>query len=303
MRHRRSGQSTGTLGDPRHPFLRNHPYGPAGHVPLCEHRAHVRHVFRRGHQQHTFLGFGQHDLVAGHALLPTMHPVDVQRESSLASGHRLHGGAGQAGRAQVLQRAHLARAQRLQARLNQHLFQERVAHLHRGAEFLFFLKGTGCQARRAVNAVPPGAGPDEQQNVAGGVRGGAGQFLDRRDAHAHGVDQRVLRVGLVEIDFTSYVGHPDAVSVPADPVHHAAQQSAIGRLLRRPEAQGVEQRNRSGAHGQDVPHDAADAGSCALQRLHRGRVVVGFHLENHRQTVADVYRPGVLGAGLRQRAG
>ena len=41
-----------------------------------------------------------------------MYLADVQRKPALSPGYRFHGGAGQAGRAQVLQRAHFARRRR-----------------------------------------------------------------------------------------------------------------------------------------------------------------------------------------------
>ena len=153
-----------------------------------------------------------------------------------------------------------------------------------------------------MNAVPPGAGARQEQHVAGSVRRRAGQVVDAGDADAHCIDQRVLGVGFVEVDFAGYVGDADAIAVPSDAVHHATQQAAVGGFVGRPEAQRVEQGDGSRPHGQDVPHNAADAGSRALQWLHRRRMVVGFHLEYHRQPVSDVNRPGVFRAGLGQGA-
>ena len=46
------------------------------------------------------------------------------------------------------------------------------------------------------------------------------------------------------------------------------------------EAQGVEVGDRPRAHGEDVAHDAADAGRRALVGLDVGRVVVALHLED-----------------------
>ncbi len=60
------------------------------------------------------------------------------------------------------------------------------------------------------------------------------------------------------------------------------------------EAQGVEQGDRAGAHGEDVAHDAADAGRRALVGLDERRVVVRFHLEDARLAVVDIDDAGVL---------
>ena len=74
-----------------------------------------------------------------------------------------------------------------------------------------------------MDSVAAGARAGQQQDVPGAVGGGAGQVLDARDADAHGVDQRVLRIAVVEVDFAGHVGNADAVSIPADAVHHAFQ--------------------------------------------------------------------------------
>ena len=302
MLHGRGGQCFGTVGNPRRPLLGHRADHVAGYVPLVENGANFRHVLRRGYQQHPLLRLRQHHLVAGHSRLAAMHPVNVQYETTSAASDGFHRRAGEAGRAQILQRADFACGQGLQARFNQRLFQKGIAHLHRGAQLLLFLKGAGRQPGRAVNPVPSGAGAHQKQRVAGGVRRRAGQVVNAGDADAHRVDQRILRIGFVKVDFAGYVGNADAVAVPADAVHDAAQQPAVGRVVRRPEAQRVQQRNRPRAHSQYIPHDAADAGGCALQRLHRRRVVVGFDLEHHGQAVADVDCAGVFRAGLRQGA-
>jgi hypothetical protein len=52
--------------------------------------------------------------------------------------------------------------------------------------------------------------------------------------------------------------------------------------------------DRAGAHGEDVAHDAADAGGGALERLDRARVVVRLDLERDGEAVADVDDAGVF---------
>src|SRR5579859_2672099 len=61
-----------------------------------------------------------------------------------------------------------------------------------------------------------------------------------------------------------------------------------------PEAQRVDRTNRPGAHGEDVAHDAADAGGRALKRLDRARMVVRLDLEGDGQAIADVNDAGVF---------
>ena len=64
---------------------------------FSKHVANGWHVVLRGDQQHALLGFGQHDLVAGHALFPAMNLIYVKGETSAAPGYGFNGGAGQAG--------------------------------------------------------------------------------------------------------------------------------------------------------------------------------------------------------------
>ena len=64
------------------------------------------------------------------------------------------------------------------------------------------------------------------------------------------------------------------------------------------EAQPVEQRDRSRAHRRDVAQDPADAGRGALERLHRGGVVVALDLEGDGEPVAEVEHAGVLAGAL-----
>ena len=109
-----------------------------------------------------------------------------------------------------------------------------------------------------------------------------------------------MGVGSIEVNFARDVGYADAVPVPGDAAHHSLKQAPTLGVVRRAEPEGVQQRDGPGAHGQDVAHYAAHASGGALQRFHRGRVVMGFDLENHRQAVADVHRPGSLSSGEGQ---
>ena len=64
------------------------------------------------------------------------------------------------------------------------------------------------------------------------------------------------------------------------------------------EAQRVQDRDRPGAHREDVAQDPADAGGRALVRLDEGRVIVRLHLERDRETAADVHDARVFAGAL-----
>ena len=79
-----------------------------------------------------------------------------------------------------------------------------------------------------------------------------------------------------------------------------AVAGAVIRVIGGAETQRIKQRHRAGAHRQNIAHNAADAGSRPLKRLHRRRVVMRLHLEHHRQPVAKIHRAGVFRPGRRQ---
>jgi hypothetical protein len=65
------------------------------------------------------------------------------------------------------------------------------------------------------------------------------------------------------------------------------------------ETESVEERNRSGAHRDDVAQDPADTCRRALERLDRRGVVVALDLERDRETVAQVEDARVLARALQ----
>ena len=232
-----------------------------------------------------------------------MYLGQVQLDAPPRPRRRLDGRAGEPGGPQVLNGGNRAGVQGFETGLDQHFLQKRVADLHCGAQLHLFLEGAGREAGGAVDAVAARFRPHQQQHTANFPGRGRGDSVFGDQAHAHGVDQRIVGVGRVEIDLAAHVGHPNTIAVPRDAADHAIEQVAVVGFVERSEAQGVQQRDGPRSHRQDVPHDAADAGGGALQRLHRRGVVVGLHLEHHGQPVADVHHAGVLGPGLRQDPG
>ena len=136
-----------------------------------------------------------------------------------------------------------------------------------------------------MDAVAAGVGAHQQQNAARHSRRGRGQpvFADQPDAH--GINQRIAGVGLIEIDLATDVRHADAVSVPRYATHDAAEKvavcCAVYGVIKRSEAQGIEQRDGARAHGQDIPHNASDTRGRPLEGLHGRGMVVRLHLEHH----------------------
>ena len=86
-----------------------------------------------GHQQHAFLRFAQHDLVRGHAGFALRHQVEFDFQANAAPPAHLASGAGQPGRAHILNADDGAGLHGFQTGFEQQLFQEWIADLHVGA--------------------------------------------------------------------------------------------------------------------------------------------------------------------------
>ena len=201
---------------------------------------------------------------------------------------------GEPGGAAVLQRLDEPALDELERDLDQPLAGERVADLHRRALLRRVVAELLAREHaRAADAVATGGGAEENEREARRRRPRTRHALRRQQPHAHGVDEAVVGVGVVEDGLAADGGHAHAVPVVAD-----ACDSSPEVPVRRAEAQAVEQRDRPRAHGDDVAQDAADACRRSLERLDRRRMVVALHLERDRLAVAEVDDPGVLAGPL-----
>ncbi len=145
-------------------------------------------------------------------------------------------------------------------------------------------------------AAGPGAHVDDRVAHAAGLA--VENLVAAGDAEAQHVDQGVETVGIVEVDFAAHGGDADAVAVAGDPGHHAVEQEAVLGVQERSEPERVEAGDGPGAHGEDVPDDAAHAGGGALVRLDERGVVVRLDLEHGRLALADVHHAGILAGPL-----
>ena len=113
------------------------------------------------HHQHPLLAFRQHHLVGGHAGFALRHVVKLQLDAKPALVAHLDRRTGQARRPHVLDGDHRARGHQLQTGLQQPLFGEGVADLHRGALFLDRVVELGA---RPSWPRPPRRGPSWRQD-------------------------------------------------------------------------------------------------------------------------------------------
>jgi hypothetical protein len=188
-----------------------------------------------------------------------------------------------------LHAARQAAIEQLQARLDQALLFERVAHLHRRTLLFAALFETGGREHaRATDAIAAGRRSEQHREVVGTFGLREHETFLRQDAEAEHVDERVVAVCVVEHDFAADGGHADRVAVAADSRDNAFEEIARARIVEAAETQRIHQRDRTRAHGEDVTDDAADPRRRALVGLDCRRVVVTLDAHRNREPFTDV---------------
>ena len=91
----------------------------------------------------------------------------------------------------------------------------------------------------------------------------------------------------MKIDFAGDGRDADAVAIMRDARDDLLEQIPVARVVERSKAQGVEERDRAGAHREDVTQDAANACGRALKRLDSGRMIVGFDLKTDAEVIVE----------------
>ena len=143
------------------------------------------------------------------------------RSSSISSAHlaaRAHfaGGAGQAGRAHVLNADDGAGLHGFEAGFEQELFEERIADLHIGplgfGGFAEFFAGHGG----AVNAVAPGLRSDVNHGIAFARGLGVENLVAPDQAKRERIHQRIAGVARLKLGLAAKVGNAKAIAVGSD---------------------------------------------------------------------------------------
>src|SRR5712692_9598299 len=96
--------------------------------------------------------------------------------------------------------------------------------------------------RGAVDTIPAGVRTDQHEAVARALYPGPHQPVDPHQADAHRVDDWVVRVALVEVDFAPHGRDADAVPIAADSGDDAIE--VMARAWQRTEAQRIEEGDR-----------------------------------------------------------
>ena len=250
-------------------------------------------------EDHPLLRFGEHQLVRRHPGLAHRNLREVELHPDAAARAHLERGGRQPRRAHVLDGDDGVTLEHLEDGLEHELLDERVAHLYGGPALglgvVEHVRGHGC----AMDPVAARFRARVEDGIPGprGLRAEDPILADEADRHR--VDEDVLVVGGVKEGHPADRRNADAVAVAADSAHDTVDEVAHARGPEVSEKEPVEDRERTGAHREDVAQNSAHTRGRALIRLDERRVVVGLHLEDDGETVADVHGPGVLARTLQ----
>ena len=246
------------------------------------------------HKQHPLLGLREQKFVGRHAVFAGRDAIEVEFNPQATFGRHLRTTAGESGSPHVLGRHHITAGEGLQAGLDQPLLQKRITHLNRrtvvqgvGTEF-----GTGETG--AAHAIPTRGAAHVDHRIAHPLGAGLDDLLGLHQTQRHGIHQGIAAIGRIKGHFPADGGYADAVAVMGDAGHNPFDQPDVDGILQRAETQRVQQRDRAGSHGEDVPQNSADPGGSPLKGLHRRWVVVALNLEGQAMAIPQIDHTGVL---------
>ena len=309
------GDDRSLVADPQDLLLDHLANDDGIEIPALKDLQQLAFAALHGDDQHALLRFGEHHLVGGHARLALGHEVEIDLDPRSGARAHLAGGGGQPGRSHVLDAEDRLLTHRFEAGFEQQLLREGVADLD-GRPFLHRCFIKLCRGhRRSVDPVPARLRPDVDDRVADSLRLSIEDLLPANQAEREGVDERVERIALLEVDLSADCWNAESVPVIPESLDDPSHDPPVprdgggrGRLARRvdlcvadrPEAQAVERGDGPGSHREDVAQNSPDAGRRSLVGLDEGGMVVRFDLEGGAPAVADLDDAGVLSRPLHQ---
>ena len=273
-------------------------------VPLLAAQQEFIELRRGDDRAHALLRLAHEDLLGRERLIAQQHPVEPHVHAAVAVRGEFAGRARDAGAAEILDAFDEARVQHLEGCLDEQLLHEGVADLHAGPlRGAALAEGLRCEHRDAADAIAAGAGAIQDNEISDALRAREVNILMPHRANAEGIHERVAGVARVEDDLAADIRQAQAVAVAADAGDDAGQHAACIGGVGRTEAEWIHDRERAGAHREDVADDAADAGRGALIGLDIGRMIMALDLEGDGPAVADVDDAGVLADADEQHIG
>ncbi len=149
-----------------------------------------------------------------------------------------------------------------------------------------------------MNAVAPGLGADIDHGKPNALRRGFEDALGIDQPDRHGIDENIVVVARIEIGLAADRRHAHAVAVIADAGDDAADKVPCLGMIGRAEPERIHVGDGARAHGEDIAHDAADAGRRPLIGLDVRGVVMALHLEHGGLAIAEIDHAGILAGTL-----
>ena len=141
-------------------------------------------------------------------------------------------------------------------------------------------------------------GPHHQDAIARPRRRPLLEPFQGNQANAHGVDQGVLVIATVKIDFSAHGGDAQAFAIVGNAADSPLEEPSAALQAQVPEAQGIEDGHRPRPHGKDIANNPPHSGGGAVVGLHRRGVVVALNLKGNSQPFAGADYPGILPGAL-----
>ena len=246
------------------------------------------------HKQHPLLGFRKQELVCRHAVFASRNPIEIKLNPQAALRRHLRTAAGESGSPHVLSCNHITTGECLQTGLDQPLLQEGITHLNRRTVIQGVSTEFSTGEAGTAHAIPTRGAADVDHRIAHPLGAGLDDLLGLHQTQSHGIHQGIAPIGGIKGHFTAHGGNPDAIAVMGNAGDNALYQTDIDGIIQRSETQRVEQRDRSGSHGEDVPQDPANPGGGTLEGLHRGWVVMTFNLEGQPMAIPQIDHASVF---------
>ena len=252
--------------------------------------------------EHAFLALRGHDLERFHARLTTRDGGDVHVHAHAAAAGGFAGGTSQAGAAEILNADDEPGVEQFETGLDETLLLIGVAHLHTRALLsvsLFIGETSRGEHAHTTDAIATGGGTEQHGEIAHAGGLAEHETLGGQQTETQHIHQRIAHIGGVEHGLATHVGHTHRVAVTGHATHDALGDPTAARVIERTETQRIHQRDRSGAHGEDVAQDAANARGRPLIGLNGRRMVVALDTNGGGDAVAHIDHTGVL-AGTDQ---
>ena len=152
------------------------------------------------------------------------------------------------------------------------------------------LGSKGCP----VDAVPPRPAAENYNGVAGPGGQTPGQGIFFHEAHTHDIHQGVSTISRGKFQLSPDGGNAEDIAVvgsTGDDTFHQLLHPFVGRVA---EAEGIEEGNGAGTHGQNIPDNAAHACSCTIVGFNGRGMIVALYFKGNGQAVADIDHAGIL---------